>query len=280
MHKRGSLAGPLDVILVLALFLYVKQLMRSFQFSDWQVSQFGAPLISAVILFFILPMLMVWLRGLNPGRIGLSASAMKYQLRVAGLAIRYILPATLLFPIIGLLGSSHEQWLGSVLLALGFGIGGVLFANNSRKLANHSMVDAQWKGTATFVLLLVGGVVLSAVVQPVSPLAARIIQVLIFVGFLEEFLFRGFIQSRLNDYFGRPFSFANVQFGPGLVLTALVFGLFHPITVVGSTPWAWGLWTAVLGLVLGFAREKTGSVVAPALLHGVIVLPTAFMGAT
>jgi membrane protease YdiL (CAAX protease family) len=227
----------------------------------------------------MLPMMMVWLRGLNPGRIGLSSGAMKYRLRDARMAIGYILPATVLFPVIGLIGSSHMLWPGSVLLALGFGTGGVLFMMNSRKLANQPEADDHWKGTATFVLLLVGGIVLSAILQPVSPLAARIIQVLVFVGFLEEFFFRGFIQSRLNDYFGRPFSFANVQYGPGLILAALAFGLFHPITVAGSTPWPWALWTAVLGLVLGFAREKTGSVVTPAVLHAVIVLPTAFFTA-
>ncbi|MCJ7825332.1 MAG: hypothetical protein MUP44_10565 [Anaerolineales bacterium] len=32
-------------------------------------------------------------------------------------------------------------------------------------------------------------------------------------------------------------------------------------------PW-WGLWTFSGGLVLAFVREKTGGIVAPAILHG------------
>jgi membrane protease YdiL (CAAX protease family) len=279
MRERGAIAGPLDVVLVLALFLYVQNLMRKFHFSDWQISLFGSPLVSSVILFFILPMMVVWIRGLNPGRIGVSGGAMKYRLRVTSMAIGYILPAAMLFPVIEMIGSSYLQWLGAVVLALGFGTGGALFMINSKKLASYPERDAQWKESAYFMLLLVGGLALSAIVHTELPLAARIIRVLVFVGFLEEFLFRGFIQSRLNDYFGRPFSFANVRYGPGLILAALAFGLFHPITVVGSTPWAWALWTSVLGLVFGFAREKTGSVVTPALMHGVIVLPTAFFNA-
>ena len=33
--------------------------------------------------------------------------------------------------------------------------------------------------------------------------------------------------------------------------------------------WAWGFWTIFSGLVMGFVREKSGSVFAPALLHGI-----------
>jgi len=32
--------------------------------------------------------------------------------------------------------------------------------------------------------------------------------------------------------------------------------------------WWWGLWTFFTGLVFGLVREKSGSIVAPALLHG------------
>jgi len=50
---------------------------------------------------------------------------------------------------------------------------------------------------------------------------------LLFLGPGEEFLFRGYIQSRLNAAFGRPFRFWGVPWGWGLVITALMFGLMH-----------------------------------------------------
>ena len=96
----------------------------------------------------------------------------------------------------------------------------------------------------------------------VSQLATRIVAVLIFVAFLEEFFFRGYVQARLNDCFGKPFRFRNVEFGAGLILAAAVFGLAHPLTVAGGAPWAWALWTTAGGLIFGFLREKTGAVVA------------------
>jgi membrane protease YdiL (CAAX protease family) len=96
----------------------------------------------------------------------------------------------------------------------------------------------------------------------------------VFVGFGEEILFRGYIESRLNEVFHRPFRFYGVSFGWSVMVTNLLFGLMH----IGVVRWilginyevtlAWGVWTIFSGLVLSYIREKTGSIFAPALLHG------------
>jgi len=80
--------------------------------------------------------------------------------------------------------------------------------------------------------------------------------------------------SRLNEAFGRPFRFYGVPFGWSVLITNLLFGLMH----VGVQRWilglnyevtlAWGCWTIFSGLVLSYVREKSGSIFAPALLHG------------
>jgi membrane protease YdiL (CAAX protease family) len=95
-----------------------------------------------------------------------------------------------------------------------------------------------------------------------------------FLGLGEELLYRGYIQSRLNIAFGRPFMLFGVQWGWGAVIASALFGFMHVINVASLidgqwhlTPW-WGLWTFGGGLVLAFVREKTGSIVAPTLLHG------------
>jgi membrane protease YdiL (CAAX protease family) len=97
---------------------------------------------------------------------------------------------------------------------------------------------------------------------------------LLFLGSGEEFLFRGYIQSRLNAAFGRPFRFWGVPWGWGLVITALMFGLMHVLNpfnpFLGKFDlyiW-WGVWTIFGGLSKGYIREKTGSVLPPAILHG------------
>jgi membrane protease YdiL (CAAX protease family) len=95
-----------------------------------------------------------------------------------------------------------------------------------------------------------------------------------FLGLGEEFLFRGYIQSRLNAAFGKPFRFFGVTWGWGLVITAALFGLMH-VANIGSfidhqweAEWWWGFWTFFSGLVFGFVREKSGNIIAPAILHG------------
>jgi membrane protease YdiL (CAAX protease family) len=107
----------------------------------------------------------------------------------------------------------------------------------------------------------------------------------LFLGLGEERLFRGYIQSRLNAVFGRPFSFYGVEWGWGAIVASALFGLMHVLNL-GSyvneqwylTPW-WGLWTFFGGLVLAFVREKTGSIVAPTLLHGLPQgIASAFLG--
>ena len=267
-----------QVALALALFLYARQFLKSSGFSAWQEPLFGAPILSSCLLFFVLPLILVLMSRRRPGSCGLTASDIGYHLRVAIRAIAFVLPATLLFPLIAMLGTDHKEWFGASILTVGFIVAGLLLANNSRDLANASEPDLSWKGLHVYIALLVIGVVVSYLLHPWSQLATRLIAVLIFVGFLEEFFFRGYVQSRLNSGFGKPYRFRDVQFGPGLLLAAAIFGLFHPLTVAGEMPWAWALWTAASGLVFGFLREKTGAVITPAMLHGALWIPGVFFG--
>ena len=90
----------------------------------------------------------------------------------------------------------------------------------------------------------------------------------------EEVFFRGYVQSRLNEAFGRPWRLLGVRFGPGLIGAALLFGLVHVLnpfdyfTGEGSLAWWHGL--ATVAAPYGFLREKTGSVVCPAITHGLL----------
>lgn len=96
----------------------------------------------------------------------------------------------------------------------------------------------------------------------------------IFVGFGEEILYRGYAHSRLKEAFGTPFRFAGVAFGWGTILAAAIFGLTHIGIlrwILGSSTevtWAWGVWTFFGGLVFAYVRERSGGILAPALLHG------------
>jgi len=183
--------------------------------------------------------------------------------------------------VIGLLGTDFKQWLGSFILTLGFAAAGVILLRYIQRIENVSETKISLYGFLAYVEMVIASVGLVYLLHPISELLARIIIALIFIGFLEEFFFRGYLLTRLNDVFGRPFSMSNVNYGAGLVVGAVIFGLFHPLSVtnVVPLPWAWALWVTMTGLIFGFLREKSGAVVTPALVHGVLTLPAVFLAA-
>lgn len=97
---------------------------------------------------------------------------------------------------------------------------------------------------------------------------------LLLLGPGEEFLFRGYIQSRLNEAFGRPFRFWGVSWGWGLVIASLLFGCMHifnrfnPFLGKFDLYVWWGVWTIFGGVIFGYVREKAGSILPTAILHG------------
>jgi len=93
-------------------------------------------------------------------------------------------------------------------------------------------------------------------------------------GFGEEVFFRGYIHSRINATFGRSFSLLGIGFGPGLIVSALLFGLIHGLNTFDYFGGRYDFrWLALLagfcsGLFFGVLREGTGSVLAGCVVHG------------
>ena len=92
----------------------------------------------------------------------------------------------------------------------------------------------------------------------------RVLEQMLFIGLSEEFFFRGYAQTELNDFFGRPFRFLGVQWGWGLIVAAGLFGVCHLIDGDFTR-----LRTAFFGLFVGWLRERTQSIAVPAAYHGV-----------
>ena len=94
-------------------------------------------------------------------------------------------------------------------------------------------------------------------------------------GFGEEVFFRGYIQSRVNQSFGRPWRVLGLRFGAGLVVSSLLFGFIHALNTVdyfsGRFEFAWLWWGTnfFTGLFFGCLRERTGSILPGAIIHGV-----------
>lgn len=61
----------------------------------------------------------------------------------------------------------------------------------------------------------------------IGKVISTVIWQFIFSGFGEEIHYRGYYQPRINEEFGRPFKFLGVEFGLGLIVASLLFGLSH-----------------------------------------------------
>ena len=79
----------------------------------------------------------------------------------------------------------------------------------------------------------------------------------------EEWFFRGYLMSRLDERFGTPWRVLGVQVGLGLVLSSVAFALLHPILIPG----AHRLLVFFPALLFGWLRAKTGNIGAAVLVH-------------
>lgn len=87
-------------------------------------------------------------------------------------------------------------------------------------------------------------------------------------GFMEEFLWRGLVQTRIALLWSRDW---------GLVLASLLFGWWHIDAVTGWSGNDWWLAGALnvvvqapMGLALGVIFDRTGNLLAPSLIHAVV----------
>ncbi len=103
---------------------------------------------------------------------------------------------------------------------------------------------------------------------------------------LDSVLIRALVLIPLGTVLAEELAFRGVLHAPAvrvlpvraaLVVTSVVFGLWHVVTALGSqtvtapTPWVAvaGVvaFTALSGLLLGWLRHRTGSILAPMGLH-------------
>jgi membrane protease YdiL (CAAX protease family) len=116
-----------------------------------------------------------------------------------------------------------------------------------------------------------------------------VLWLLLGAGFGEEVFYRGYIQSRLNESFGRPFCMLGIQFGAGLIVSSLLFGFLHALNSVDyfegrfSFAWGFGIANICTGLFYGCLREATGGILAGAVAHGtldlLVIVPGLISGA-
>lgn len=147
---------------------------------------------------------------------------------------------------------------------------GLSLATGWRSSLKWGAIFAASLGLPTLIALFCGWLIID---WPEKWLATFVFQ-FFFAGFGEEILYRGYYQSRLNQGFGRPYTANQIRFGVGLIAISILFGCahvmnpFNPLQGSFALDWFAGLVALQTGVFYGLVREKTGSVLASAIIHG------------
>ena len=252
----------LGVVIVFSLTLFLVTLAGLSPVSEWVRQATNRAFFEYAVMIAV-PLLILIFSRRNLTSYSISLSNLRYHLDITTAAFVPYAIASVPFMFV-----DETRWDGALIMvgveiAVLFALGWLLKRKPTR---NES-------GMLVSALLLVNYSSIAGKATVGNCISALIFYIL-FLGLGEELLFRGYIQSRLNEAWGKPYQFFGVHWGWGVVITSILFGIMH-ILNLGSlidgnwqlTPW-WGLWTFFGGLVSGFVREKTGSIVAPTLLHG------------
>jgi membrane protease YdiL (CAAX protease family) len=235
------------------------------RFETWQTKAVGFPF---PVFFHVVAvtavLVLILFRRKKPADYGIHFHDLKYQLDIM---LTCFVPVAVAGVPLGM-GVNYKSWGGALILA---GIEVAVLLVLARLLRQKP--SARAAGIMAAGLVLVPGLT-PAAGSTAGKAVVLFLTYALFVGFGEEILYRGYIQSRLNEVFGKPFKFFGVSFGWGAIATSLLFGLMH----VGVQRWilglnyevtlAWGFWTFFSGLVFSYVREKSGSILPSALLHG------------
>ena len=150
----------------------------------------------------------------------------------------------------GFKGAPVKVVLNSILLA--FGVSLVLF------LANGIYMN------------ITSSVVSSRVPFMEDSFLSRIISVWIIASSVEEIFYRGFLQTYLKPWKDIGLKLGKVYLSLPVILTALMFGFMH-LCLKGMLPWVMVrfiiLNATILGLIAGYYREKTGSLIPAYFVH-------------
>ncbi|MEX0567640.1 MAG: CPBP family intramembrane glutamic endopeptidase [Candidatus Njordarchaeota archaeon] len=148
-------------------------------------------------------------------------------------------------------------------------------------------LSLKWGTIFLFVFIIPAFVVLGLYIDKItldySSLLIDFLWFLIFTGFAEELMFRGYIQSRLNECFTdtyNKFLDFNVTWHKGTLITgALIFGPIHILNAINFRTWEINLTISVIliavmaslfGVLFGVTREISGDIIICSIVHGIV----------
>lgn len=143
------------------------------------------------------------------------------------------------------------------------------------------------------IMLCLGAAILSALIGTFLPgdempifAEASFVQIVIFVwlwaSICEEIPMRGLIQGCLQPLEVYGITLLRMRFSVPVLASAFLFGLIHfnPMILSMETLWAVNIvvFAFILGIIAGYQREKTGSLVPAILAHAMFNVGGTLMG--
>jgi membrane protease YdiL (CAAX protease family) len=277
-----------SIIEVLAVFILMKffsiwldsVLVNAGVDSGWRTFFFG-------LQALVIPVVIIGFTGRSWSTYGLSLKDCRSQINYGFAGVLIMMLLGLGFGFLKSKGISTSGRTGSLVMSLIAIIMIAIFVLIFRKKSKIDRTERSLKIRMIFqifiLLIMIGCPILVAIIKGnnVPGIIAWDLYFLIMVGFGEEIKFRGYFQSRINEGYGRPWQLFGISFGPGLLIVSLLFGLSHIIQFgvfnpfLGQydiNPWM-GLQAFFGGFFYGLIREKSESIVASGIAHGV---PNAF----
>lgn len=250
--------------------MWVTELIPGFE--SWQRDYIGKALFSALLYMALPGVVLFYLHGKSEKSILFTKNSLVNALKVGGKSLTVMLPATFAFPIAQALGYGFKDWGGAAIITGFYLLSITAMLWMFRKEPTTGEPGFSRKDSYIIAAIFLSGFGLAVGLNVLNTTTRDLLIALIFIGLMEEFFFRGYLQPRLNMVFGKPFEIVNLKFGWGLIITAVLFGLIHVISPGDPLYWSWGFWTFISGLAFGVIREKSGSFLAPALVHGLTMM--------
>lgn len=272
---KAKLSAVIEIALVYTMIRMIGNALRSTGIVNWELEQLGWTY-TGMLVFVGVPALFLLITRRDWTEYGVNLKDWQWDLDLGIKAyLVRLVPVSVFLAVTLWVGMDYRNLPGGSLIAAGEILGIAVMLGVLNRSHPEKAIAAVHTNIVVMILLLLFPILLAAVMRKLFLMVIlTVLWQFFFSGFGEEFVFRGYVQTRLNQAFGRPYHLFGIQFGVSLLITSFLFGLFHAFNTfdaqIGfhSLSWGWALFTVFSGLLFGILRERTHSLLAPGLAHG------------
>jgi membrane protease YdiL (CAAX protease family) len=225
---KSKLSAILEIALVYAVIRLLAGVLRSTSITGWEMERLGWSF-TGMLVFVGIPALFLLLTHRDWAEYGVNLVDWQFNLDLGIKAyLVRIIPVAFLLGTTLWLNLNYRTLPGGALIAVGEVLGLVIMLVILERSRQEKALRSARNNLIVTGLLLLFPILLAAVMGKLSLLViSTVLWQFVFSGFGEEFVWRGYVQTRLNQAFGRPFHLMGIRFGAGLIITSILFGFFH-----------------------------------------------------